>query len=480
MIWRRLFGYFPASLAGGLASFGAVYALTRLLSPADYGFYALALTTMGIVYTLSVTWAEAAAYRFSGAAQTDAARANHIRTIMALLAASAALGIAMMSAAILIASDPVLRMALTAAMTTMVLTPLVNAAQEMNRAQQRVARYSTLRVIQDLGAFAVGTFLAWRTGLGPAAPFVGLASVLAVLAVVEGSRLWRESRGGRFDRARVKPYLAYGVPVALALSLNIALDAGDRILIALFLGPEAVGVYAAGYGVADKTVGLLCIWAAAAGGPMMMAAWEREGPDAVHEVSSHVARTLMLIAAPAATGLALVAQPLAEVMIGEEMRTQAAEIIPWIALSGLINGFVLHYVSEAFQLSRRTGLRAALMVVPAVANVALNIVLLPWIGLMGAVYATVACYALALLLLAVVSRRLAPLAWPWTDFLRIAGACAAMAIAVRLMPALGGVAELSLKACVGAVVYVLAALAFNAAGARAAAQQFILRRAQRI
>jgi O-antigen/teichoic acid export membrane protein len=168
------------------------------------------------------------------------------------------------------------------------------------------------------------------------------------------------------------------------------------------------------------------------------------------------------------------------VMIGEEMRTQAAEIIPWIALSGLINGFVLHYVSEAFQLSRRTGLRAALMVVPAVANVALNIVLLPWIGLMGAVYATVACYALALLLLAVVSRRLAPLAWPWTDFLRIAGACAAMAIAVRLMPALGGVAELSLKACVGAVVYVLAALAFNAAGARAAAQQFILRRAQRI
>ena len=480
MIWRRLFGYFPASLAGGLASFGAVYALTRLLSPADYGFYALALTTMGIVYTLSVTWAEAAAYRFSGAAQTDAARANHIRTIMALLAASAALGIAMMSAAILIASDPVLRMALTAAMTTMVLTPLVNAAQEMNRAQQRVARYSTLRVIQDLGAFAVGTFLAWRTGLGPAAPFVGLASVLALLAVVEGSRLWRESRGGRFDRARVKPYLAYGVPVALALSLNIALDAGDRILIALFLGPEAVGVYAAGYGVADKTVGLLCIWAAAAGGPMMMAAWEREGPEAVREVSSHVARTLMLIAAPAATGLALVAQPLAEVMIGEEMRTQAAEIIPWIALSGLINGFVLHYVSEAFQLSRRTGLRAALMVVPAVANVALNIVLLPWIGLMGAVYATVACYALALLLLAVVSRRLAPLAWPWTDFLRIAGACAAMAIAVRLMPALGGVAELSLKACVGAVVYVLAALAFNAAGARAAAQQFILRRAQRI
>ncbi|OYX45946.1 MAG: hypothetical protein B7Y90_17540 [Alphaproteobacteria bacterium 32-64-14] len=480
MIWRRLFGYFPASLAGGLASFGAVYALTRLLSPADYGFYALALTTMGIVYTLSVTWAEAAAYRFAGAVLTPTARANHIRTVMALLAASAALAIALMSCAILITADPMFRMALTAAMSTMVLTPLVNAAQEMNRAQHRVSRYSTLRVIQDLVAFGLGAFLAWQTGLGAAAPFVGLASVLALLAVIEGSRLWRESHGGQFDPARVKPYLAYGVPVAVALTLNIALDAGDRFLIALFLGPEAVGIYAAGYGIADKTVGLLCIWAAAAGGPMMMAAWESDGPQAVREVSAQVARTLMLIAAPAAIGLALVAGPLSDVMIGENMRAQAAQIIPWIALSGLINGFVLHYVSEAFQLSRRTGLRAGLMVIPAVANIGLNIVLLPWIGLMGAVYATLACYALALLLLALVGRKLAPLSWPWIDFLRIGGACAAMAIGVRLVPAIGGFGELVIKAAAGAVIYVLTAIAFDAAGARAATQHFVRRRAQRI
>lgn len=480
MIWRRLLGYFPASLVGGLASFGAVFALTRLLSPAEYGFYALALTTMGVVYTISVTWAEAAAYRFSAAARDAAAQADHIRTILALLVISATLGLALMACVIALTQDAMLRSALLAATAAMTFMPLVNAAQEMSRAHQRVARYTTLRVIQDICAFAIGTALAWQTGLGPAAPFVGLASVLAMLAAIEGARLWRASRGGHFDRTRIRPYLTYGLPVALALALNIALDAGDRFLIALFLGPEAVGVYAAGYGVADKTVGLLCIWAGAAGGPMMLAAWEREGPQAVHAVSSQVARTLMLIAAPAAAGLALVAQPLSEVMIGEGMRQQAAQIIPWIALSGLINGFVLHYVSESFQLSRRTGLRAGLMAIPAIANVALNCVLLPWIGLMGAVYATVACYALALVLLSLAGRRLTPLSWPWLDFLRIAGACAAMSIAVRLAPSLGGLAELLLKGGIGATVYVLAAIAFDAGGARAATQQFILRHAQRV
>jgi O-antigen/teichoic acid export membrane protein len=480
MIWRRLFGYFPASLAGGLASFGGVYVLTRLLSPADYGFYALALTTTGVVYTLSITWAEAAAYRFAGTADARGETPDHIRTVLLLLAASAAIGLALMSGAVLLAANPALRIALVAAMSTLVLAPLVNAAQEMNRAYQRVSRYTTLRVIQDVGAFCLGSILAWRTGLGPASPFVGLACVLAVLATIEGARLWRDSRGGHFQPARVKPYLAYGVPVALALALNIALDAGDRFLIALFLGPEAVGIYAAGYGVADKTVGLLCMLAAAGGAPMMMAAWEREGPQAMREVSRHVARTLMLIAAPAAAGLALVAQPLADVMIGESMRTQAATIMPWIALSGLINGFVLYYLSEAFQLSHRTALRAGLMAIPAIANVALNIVLLPWIGLMGAVYATVACYALALVLLASVGRRFAPLAWPWRDFLRIAGACSAMAIIVRLMPAPGGFVELFLKAGAGAAAYVIAVLAFDAAGVRSLLQQFLARHASRV
>jgi O-antigen/teichoic acid export membrane protein len=165
-------------------------------------------------------------------------------------------------------------------------------------------------------------------------------------------------------------------------------------------------------------------------------------------------------------------------MIGEEMRAQAAAIMPWIALSGLINGFVLHYVSEAYQLSRRTDLRAWLMAVPAVANVGLNIILLPTVGLMGAVYATVACYALALLLLAFVARKLAPLSWPWADFAKVAGACAAMAIVVQLLPALGGFPELLLKAAVGAAAYVMAALAFDAAGARAGLQQFLARRAR--
>jgi xanthine/uracil permease len=82
-------------------------------------------------------------------------------------------------------------------------------------------------------------------------------------------------------------------------------------------------------------------------------------------------------------------------------------------------------------------------------------------------------------LLGVVGRKLAPLAWPWTDFAKVAGACAVMAIVVNFMPAVGGLAELVMKAIVGAAAYVMAALVLDAAGARMALQGFAARKLRR-
>ena len=39
------------------------------------------------------------------------------------------------------------------------------------RAEGEVARWRTVKMTQDLGAFALGVLLAWRAGLGAAAPF---------------------------------------------------------------------------------------------------------------------------------------------------------------------------------------------------------------------------------------------------------------------------------------------------------------------
>ena len=248
--------------------------------------------------------------------------------------------------------------------------------------------------------------------------------------------------------------------------LDIILSVADRFLIALFLGEAAVGQYAAGYGVADKTVLLLCAWAAMAGAPLMMAAFEEDGPGAAAEESRGLMRTLLFLGVPAATGLALVATPLSEALIGEGVREGARQIIPWIAFAGLLNGLLIYYYSEAFQLAHRTGERALLMLVPAGANIVLNLGLIPQFGLMGAVIATVLSYALGVALFAWRGHRHVALAMPLTDLLKVGVAALAMWPALMLVPSWGSWPELFAKAVLGGVTYLLVALALDAGGAR--------------
>jgi O-antigen/teichoic acid export membrane protein len=158
------------------------------------------------------------------------------------------------------------------------------------------------------------------------------------------------------------------------------------------------------------------------------------------------------------------------------MREPASHILPWIAFSGLLAGIGSLYFSEAFQLSRRTDVRAMLAALPAGVNIALNIALLPRLGLTGAVIATLAAYAAALVLYAVVGRRFARLALPWVDGLRIGAACAVMALGVLALPDIGGLPELLLKAAAGGALYALAALVLDAGGVRGELRRFRDRR----
>ncbi len=469
---RHLFGYLPVNMVSGLVSFGGVFLFTRLLGAEEYGRYALAFSTLHLIHTFTLTWCEAAGYRFTAEAEANNRLPHHFRTslslaVVSLVPALIVLGIVMA----MLHAAPEFRNVLMWLIVLLPASVVINLALESHKAGQRVTRYSAVEIGRTLGGFILGVLLAWLGGYGAAAPLIGMAVAFTIAALTELVWLVRQSRGGQVQISDAKRYFTYGTPVAMALILDLILSASDRFLIAFFIDEAAVGAYAAGYGVADKTVLMICAWAAMAGAPLVMEAFEKHGKKAAEDQARGLAQTLILIAFPAAVGIAIVAHPLSEVMIGEDLRDQARRIIPWIAFAGLFNGFLIHYFSEAFQLARKTGERALIMIVPALLNIGLNIVLLPRIGLMGAVYATVVCYVLAVVLLAVFGRRHLAMPVPGMDLLKVLVASFAMIGAVQLVPDMLPIVELMVEAGVGALVYGLVVVSLNAAGARVMAMK---------
>jgi O-antigen/teichoic acid export membrane protein len=470
VFWKGVIGYLPAQIVQGVVGLLTIVVFTRLLSAQAFGAYAIAFSVMALTHAVLFSWLEAAMARYQAREVELGGVAVHIAT---LYRSAFALAFAVpVVGGLILAFAPVpdhLKVAVMAGLVAIPLRNLVKLAQERRRAEGEVASSALLDISQSLGAFLFGAALAWM-GMGGAGPMLGLAmAALVTLTWVLPGEL-RRGRAGRFETSRAVEYAQFGLPVALAIIMTLVLSSTDRLLIAGMLGEASAGVYHAGYSLSNRTLDVLFIWLGAAGGPAAVAALERGGMAALRSEARQQISLMLLICVPAAAGLALVAHPLAELMVGEEMREGAARVTPWIALSGFFAGVTAHYLYQAFTLARRTRLALVPLGIAAAANVLLNLLLIPRFGLDGAMWAAAAGYAIGAASALVIGRRVMPLPIPVDVLAKVLAATAAMAVAVSLVPAWGGFAELAVKAGVGTLVYAILAFALDIAGARRLAQ----------
>jgi len=454
MFWRGVVGYLPMNIVQGVVGLFSIVVFTRWLSPADYGVYALAFSGMTLAHTLVFSWMEAAMARFH-APEAQAGRLTNLFATLYRCWLGAALVFTFIVVAILLAwpaGGPV-KIAIAAGLAAILARSLAKLNQERRRAAGDVRGAALMDMAQTLGGFAIGAGLI-VAGLRGAAPIAGLGAAAAVVLVFVLPTELRRLEGGEFVPNKAQAYAAYGLPVALSLILALALATTDRFLLAGFLGDTAVGVYHAGYSLANRTLDVMFIWLGAAGGPALIVALERGGGAALQKAAREQAGLMLALGLPAAVGLALVAGPLAHVMVGPALRDGAARVTPWIAASALFAGLTTYYTHQAFTLGRRTGLLLLAMSIPAAANVGLNLILIPRLGLQGAMIATTASYGLGLAASIGLGRFAQPLPLPLGALAKAALASAIMGVAVSRIPGLGGgVLELGVKALAGALVY---------------------------
>ncbi len=475
MMGRHLLTYMLPNLAQAVASFGTVALLTRFLSDADYGRYALVYTIMTFAQYVTVTWIEACAARFYGqAAQQDQKGAHFATLLQAFLWSSVGFGVLAIAIIWIWRGDTGLKIVLAAAFSSVLMRSIVKIALETRRMAQEANRYAGIDTLHTLLAFALSAILVVYFSTGPAGAFAGMTIAAVIVMAIEGPALYLAAKNNATDSKRMTEYVAYGAPLAGGLVLSLILTSGDRLVINAFLGEAEVGAYSAGYQVAARILDIIFAWGAAAVTPILIAAYERGGPKEAARVAHDGYAFRLGIGAPAALGIALLATPICDFLIGENLRDQAALIVPGIALAALMAG-MCDYFSEAFMLSKKAFQRALLMLVPAVLNIALNIVLLPKIGLQGAVVATVAAYGVGMVMLAVVGRRYVKLPIPVLETAKIAFACSCMAGVVLILPKFGGIVEVLIKAGLGGVTYGCVAILLDLANARSRLNDILAR-----
>ncbi|MFT4076070.1 MAG: lipopolysaccharide biosynthesis protein [Asticcacaulis sp.] len=464
MFSKGLWGYLPANILQGLIGFATLMVFTRILTPEDYGRYALTFGMSSLAQTLFFTWIEAAMARFYPAESRTDREAPELYGTVYRLFALVAVGFTVLCALGLWLwptsgdADQSLKMAMGLGLGCVIFRSLVKLVQEQRRSEGRVGAASMLDMIQTAGGFGLGILCA-TAGLGGASPVVGagLIALLCLPFVVRED--WGRALKGRFSAEKARAYAHYGFPVSASLILTLALYTVDRFLIAHFLNEAEAGAYHAGFSLASRILDVLFIWFGAAGGPAMVHALEHGGEAELKQNARHQIRTMAFVLFPAVGGLIMVAPDLGALLIGEGLRADALSVTPLISLGALFSGLGTYYFLQAFTLARKTRLLVVAMAVPAVSNIALNLMLIPLMGLMGAALASALSFAFGLIAAWALGLKTLALPVPVLDLGKTVASVAVMMGAVALVPDTGlAIIDLILKGLAGVIVY--AALAW--------------------
>ena len=229
-----------------------------------------------------------------------------------------------------------------------------------------------------------------------------LRYVLALLfadCVSMGYAAMRYRRSMEFSLDAVRAPLArallvYGVPLMLLESLGLVLRLSDRYLIEAMLGVEALGQYAASYNLVAYLEVIVLTALVQAVRPMYMQINERDGEAATRDFLARGLHVYLALGLPFVAVFSLVA-PHALATLAGAAYVPGTVVIPFVTLSFLLEGAV-YFIAAGLYLSKNTRVLMLWSAIATALNLALNVLLIPRFGLVGAASVTVLSYAVFL------------------------------------------------------------------------------------
>ncbi|MCP3761335.1 oligosaccharide flippase family protein [Domibacillus sp. A3M-37] len=460
--------YFIARGMPGVMNFLAIYLYSRLLTPEQYGKYAIILAVAALINSLLLSWLRLGVLRYYPS-YSEHERKRFLSTVMVAFAAySAVSGLLVFAASLFGVFDSGYSTIWLLGLCLLWVSGFFEINLEIFRADLSPKSYGWFYVSKAVLTLTVSLATIWFFHLGAEALVVGsIAASLIPLAVVM-PKVWRGLDIRLFDWKMLRELLTYGLPLTLTQTMAFIIDSSDRLLLGWLSGTAAAGLYAVTYDFAQQTIILMMTIVNLAAYPLIIHAMEK---GRMAEVKSRMEQNivyLLAIALPAAGGMTMLSGNLSGLFFGEAYREAASLVIPWIAIVSLVQGFKVFYLDLAFQLSKQTSKQILSVFTGSLLNIVLNVWWIPVYGLKGALAATAAAYAVSSFMSWQLGKAHFSLPFPRKEVFKVVSSTGIMLAALYPVHHIQGVAAFLLQVAFGAAVYAASMWVFNIQGVRSA------------
>jgi O-antigen/teichoic acid export membrane protein len=367
----------------------------RVLSPSQYGVVEVATVGLSVLLIGADIGLMSASQR-SFFDYGDTAEPER-RAVLSSAWRTSLLAAMLIAAAIIAARDPLSRwlfgrsshadvVALVGA--TIPLAISGRFMREVMRLRFRPWHYTASAVVEAVGGGIVGIVSVLALDAGPAGPVAGLA-VGNALAAMLGLAMVRGQVLGRFSQRELSRMLAYGLPLVPAALALWGLQFLDRFMLLKLAGLSETGEYA----VANRLAFALLLLSTAfqtAYIPFQFSLWQEDRGTELR-VRSQLFTYLAVVFVTVAVVISLYAREAIRVLA--PAYHTAYEVVGLLAF-GVAMQAMSYIALTGTSLMRRTGYVALYTGIAVAANAALNALLIPSTGMIGAGIATLAAYSL--------------------------------------------------------------------------------------
>jgi O-antigen/teichoic acid export membrane protein len=454
--------FFAARLIPNLLGIIATALLTRLLDPAEYGRYALGLSITFFLTIGVFEWLGLSLLRMAPAIKYPDLFFGTVLTCFCSLC-----GIIACTAmvALLFGGNENYLFLIAACLLATFAAARFELKQRLQLAELRGAKYFCASVGRSMVATVLVCVV---TYIYRSAPLTVLALAVSYLL---GNLVVREARLSltrlRFNIVVCRDLMRFGLPLSMSIGLGMILVSVGKWLLQGMAGSEAVGFFTAATLVTQTPIAALASGLGPPAYAMAVEAFESRSPGAANALLAQNLVVLLGIVVPAAAGVTALSANIAHLIFGSAYWHTVILLAPWLSAAAVLSSVQSFYVDIAFQLAHRTVLLIWTMLFALALNVALDIMLIPKLGELGAAVGSLGALFGGLVVTAVVSRGIFRLPIPLVDTAKILASTGIMVVALRVLAKdSGGFVLTSLQIVAGSLIYGIGMIALNAGGVR--------------
>lgn len=397
-IFTDILKYAPSKLCGMLGNVITVPIYTSLFTTEQYGLYTIAIAMLSFLCIIFSDWVGLSGLRFFRHHQLEQDLPKYLTTLVTILT----MNMLLMFAVSFIFKDALysffhVPFKYFLAVLLLIIPVAIRALlSQLLRAQLKSISYTLTTILNQFATIFLAVFFAKFFNLGAASILLGMGvsiSLIDILLLYQ-SEILKVFKFQKIEWKFILPIMKYGIPIAATSLSAWIITQSNKFIMNSISGFSKAALVGVGYGLTLPILMTLFAMITVAAVPRIINLYEAKID--VRPIITRFLGYYILVSLPVITVMSIYNVDYTHIFTNSKFY-EASTLVPYFAY-GVFFLSMADYTTLQYHLANKTHIEFIIKLISGIIGVALNIILIPKMGLIGVGIATFAANFLYFLL----------------------------------------------------------------------------------